>query len=289
MRQLIIALGSLAFAVAAQSQQALQCANPDVLNSLVFNMRPESKLVVKRTMPESVAGFRAPAGFTLIGSGVRGPNLSTVVAYKTQLTGKQAFDSWVAFLAAEGWEPEDTQQQQLPFSVAGATPLAAPLCRDGERRNLRVQEIAGVLYGTIVGFETRPARACNAPLPHQGVQFNPMESMQAAQANMPQFAFPESARAAGESVLSNIGGGGRSFSTYTRIQSPDTAATLAAMLARQLTSQGWRIDAEWKGRLSTGSTWARNADDGKQYRGTLEVLSLDGGRYDVGFLVAAMP
>lgn len=289
MRKLIIVLGSLVFAVAAQSQQALQCANPDVLNSLVFSMRPESRLVVKRTMPESVAGFRAPAGFTLVGSGVRGPNLSTVVAYKTTLAARQGFDSWLAFLAADGWKPEDTQQQQMPFSAAGPARLAALLCRDGERRNLLVQEIGGVRYGTITGFETRPARACNAPLPQQGAQFNPMESMQAAQANMPQFAFPESARAAGESPLSNIGSGGRSYSTYTRIQSPDTAATLAAQLARQLVNQRWRMDAEWKGKLSTGSTWARNADDGKKYLGTLEILSLDGGTFQVGFLVAAMP
>lgn len=288
MRKLVVALGSLVFAVVAQSQQVLQCVNPDVLNSLVFDARPESKLVLTRGMPDSVAGFRAPAGFTLIGSGVRGHNLSTVVAYKTMLAGQQALDNWMAFLAAEGWKREDSLQEPLPPSGVAQVSLTAPVCRDGERRNLRVQDIGGIRYATILGFETRPARACNTPLP-QAEQFNPMAAMQAAQANMPQLSFPESARVAGESTLSHSGTGGRTSSSNSRIQSPDTAATLAAQLTRQLLNQRWRMDAEWKGRLSAGSTWMRNADDGKLYRGTLEILSVDDGIYDVGFSVVTMP
>ncbi len=43
MRRLIIAVGSLAFAVASHAQEAFQCANPDVINALVFNACPNRK------------------------------------------------------------------------------------------------------------------------------------------------------------------------------------------------------------------------------------------------------
>jgi len=294
MHRFIIAMSPVVFAVAAQAQQVSQtqepfkCANPDVLNSLVFNARPEARLVVKRTMPEDASGFRAPADFTLIGNGVRGDNISTVVAHKTELEAGKAFDALLSFLMAEGWRRETTQQGQLPtVTVAGPLPLAARLCRNGERRNMLVQEIAGVRYSTVFSVPTNPPRACNVPAPQQRQNLatsNPMAAMTAAQALMPQLSFPETARMAA-SGYGNISGGGMT-STSSRIESPDSAASLAGHLAPQLTAQGWRSDAEWNGALSTGSTWSRKADDGQTYWGTLEVLGVGKGVYEVGFSIA---
>jgi hypothetical protein len=291
MSKLIIAMGCAAFAVASPAQEALQCANPDVLNALVFNARPESKLVVTRTLPANPAGFAAPADFKLIGSGVRGQSLATVVAYRTSLETGKAFDDLLGLLAEQGWKREATQQPQQPMvSVAGQQPTVR-VCRNGERRNVLVQELAGVRYATISGFGTNPPRACDAPVPQQNLGgFNPMAALNAAQAMMPQFSFPATARmsaAANPGVNSNFGSG--SFATATRIESPDTAASLARLLARQLGEQGWRRDAEWNGALSTGSTWTRAADDGKPYWGTLEILSLGAGSYDIAFVVAGRP
>lgn len=287
MRKLIIAIGSVAFSLATPAQQILQCANPDVLNSLVFNARPESKLVVRRAMPDIQAGFRAPAEFTLIGSGVRGQGLSTVVAYKTTLVAGAAFDSLLASLVDEGWTRESTAQSQPMVSVAGPEPTSAMLCRDGERRNLRVQEIEGVRYATIVGFETTPARACGAT-PQQ--QFNPMASMGIRNANLPQFSFPDTARLSSDPSLGGgAGANGLVSTTTTRITSPDTAASLARHLARQMTEQGWRSDAEWNGEVSVGSTWLSTNADGQPLWGTLEILSRGEGAYDVGFSLVMRP
>jgi hypothetical protein len=290
MRRLIIAMGSLAFVAASPAQEALQCANPDVINALVFNAMPESKMVIRRTMPEATAGFGAPADFKLIGSGVRGQNMNTVVAWKTTQEAGKAFDNLLGFLFDQGWKTETIPQaQQLPVTVVGQqSTTAARLCRDGQRRNMQVREVGGVRYATIAGGQTNPPRACDVPQP-QPVGFgNPMAAINAAQAMMPQFSLPATTRMSGQGIPMGSGGAG-SVATSMRIESPDTAASLARGLAQQLAQQGWRRDAEWNGALSTGSTWTRNSADGKPYWGTLEILSTGANTHDIGFTVAGRP
>lgn len=276
MRKFVIAMTSVLVVTAAPAQEALQCANPDVLNSLVFNGRPESKLTIRRALPENAAGYRAPAGFTLIGSGVRGQGTGTMVAYRTTLEAGKALDSLLGVLADEGWRRETTAQMQPLVSVAGAAPTGAMVCRNGERRNLRVQDAGEVRYLTISSFTAR-GWACDAPNP-QG--FDPMAARNAAMAQMPRFSFPATARMAAGSSLPQ---GNSLASSSARIESPDTAASLARHLARQLAEQGWRADAEWNGALSTGSTWTRSAADGQRYWGTLEILGMGGNVYNIGF------
>jgi hypothetical protein len=285
MRRLIIGFASVSVAVIATAQQALQCVNPDVLNSLVFNANRESRVVINRGMPANATGFRAPAEFSLIGSAVRGQDFpSTVVAYRTSLERGKAFDSLLGFLAGEGWNRESSAQAQLAVSFDGQQSTSATLCRNGERRRVQIQEVDGVRYATLTGVRIDLARACGVPSPQADV--NPLGGMEARSAIMPRFSFPETARTSGE----RPGGmrfGGSENSSSVRIQSPDTAASLASNLARQLREQGWRGDAEWKGPLSTGSTWLRRNDAGQTFWGTLEVLNLGNGVYDVGFSAAS--
>jgi len=293
MRKFGIGFVFLAFAVAASAQQALQCANPDVLNALVFNARSESRLVIKPSLPTGVAGFGAPADFKLIGSGVRGQNLFTVVAYKTQLDTGKAFDSLLGYLFDQGWKREADQPAQQPLvTVAGPQPTRAQLCRNGDRRGVTVRDIDGVRYVSISGSETNPPRACDVPLPQPGAaNFNPMTQINALQAQMPRFSLPATARMSPSPNpgFANAGGGVNTTSTSLRIESPDSAASLARHLARQLTEQGWRGDAEWSGALSTGSTWTRKAADGKPYWGMLEIQSVGGAVYEIGFSLTSQP
>lgn len=290
MRKFVLALGSLALAATASAQQVLQCANPDVLNSLVFNARPESKMVVKRTLPDVVAGYRAPAGFTLIGSGIRGDNASTVVAYRTALEPATALDSLLSFLSGEGWKREAPQAAPSGM-MFGPQTLDASVCRDGERRSVQVREVEGIRFARIVGYQASPPRACNAPQPTNGQAMNgfgnPLAAHNAAMALMPQFSFPANAKMAAAGP-DNPNTGGRGAVSTVRIESPDSAATLAGSLAQQLATQGWRRDAEWKGALSTGSTWTRKADDGNSYLGALELLGASKDTYDVAFTVSVL-
>lgn len=284
MRKLVTAMGLMAFVVAAQGQQVLQCANPDVLNSLVFNARPEARLIVRRTMPDIVAGFRAPVAFTLIGSGVRG-QVTTAVAYKTALEARPALEQLSSFLADEGWKPED---QALPtVNVAGLPLVTAQLCRNGERRNIQMREQNGTRYAIISGAPTAATRECGTPSLQMGI-VNPMVAINAARASLPQFTFPDSARTASR-LPGGDPGGSNVVSSIARIESPDTPASLARLLGRQLSQQGWRGDAAWDGAVGAGSTWSRRNAEGQALVGTLEIVQAGEGAYDVGFTMTRPP
>lgn len=283
MRKFIIAAGAITLAMAAPAQELLQCVNPDVLNGLVYNGRAEMKLSLSRSLPANADGFRAPSGFSLIGSGVRGPGgSSTVVAYRTSLESAAALETLIQSLSGEGWKRETVQQPAIGFLVLPTQPgPGATVCRNGERRNVRVQDVGGVHYATISGSTASPAHACNTPMPQPAGFGNPEARLAAARASLPRFTFPASARmAANRPEASMIGG---MNSAVVRIESPDSAASLSRHLARQLTEQGWSSDAEWNGKLSTGSTWTRRNADGEPMWGMLEILGAGGGVYDITF------
>lgn len=281
MRKFVIAGSLVAITMAAPAQQVLQCVNPDVLNSLVFNARPESRIIVKRSMPDIVAGYRAPASFTLVGSSVRGVNAATTVAYKTTLQAQPAFDQLLAFLSAEGWKPEPPSQPA--FSVAATQPTAALLCRDGERRSVNVRAIDGVRYATISSVGMIDRRDCGVPEAALGVAIaNTAARANAARANLPRFSFPASATM----VAAPPGGdanGNSVVSSSARVQTEDAPASLLRHLARQLDQQGWRSDAGWSGSLGAGSAWSRRSGEGQVLLGTLEVMQVGAGIYEVGF------
>ena len=282
MHKFIISLGAITLSIAAPAQELLQCVNPDVLNSLVYSGRAEQKLTLSRGMPANADGFRAPAGFSLIGSGVRGPEgSSTVVAYRTSLESAAAFERLLQSLSGDEWKKEIVQQ---PAGAALALPpppaTAATVCRNGERRNVRVQEVGGVHYATITSFRASPERACDAPVQQPPGFGNPMTALAGRRVSLPQFTFPGTARMVSGRPVPMVNG---MNSSTVRIESPDTAASLARHLARQLVEQGWRNDAEWNGKLSTGSTWTRRNADGEPLWGTLEILSSGAGVYEVGF------
>jgi hypothetical protein len=291
MRKLIISSLSVLFATAVPAQALLQCVNPDVINALVYNGRSEIKLVMQPTIPQGVEGVEAPASFKLIGSGARPQNgAQLVVGYRIEAPAIPAYNEWLRLLESKGWRRE-TQPVQQPTVTAPPAEgrLAARLCRNGERRNLLVQVVDGVFYGTIFAVETSPPRACGVPAPQQQVQsVDFMASINTLRAVLPQFTFPATARMSGQQP--NGGNSGTNMITEaTRIESPDSATSLLEALGKQLATQGWGGDADWKGSRSTGSTWTRKGGDGKPYWGTLEILSHGKNVYDIGFTVATRP
>lgn len=292
MNKFFIAGCALTLSIAVPAQELLRCVNPHVLNALLFNGRVEARVTASSGIPEGAKGFGAPAGFALIGSALRGQQLtgsSLTVAYKTDLEPKSAVEKLVDFLSGEGWAREAVPQPTLPpgLAVTGLPQLpGATLCRNGERRSVLVHALNGVGYATISGA-LAAQRACGAAAPGPSFQ-NPMADINVANANMPRFSFPETARTGGGSPGFKPPPSGGAASEV-RIQSPDTAQALSRHLAAQLVQQGWRSDAEWSGKLSTGSTWSRQVADGRTAAGTLEILSLGAGVYDVGFGLTVMP
>jgi hypothetical protein len=166
------------------------------------------------------------------------------------------------------------------FNVAGG-PREGTVCRSGERRFLRVTEAAGTRYVTLNAFPQERARDCNVPAP---VEIFPLATLNAA----PRFQFP-----AGTNLAQGAGGGGGgsgnsgSYTMTSRIISAETPARLVEHLTGQVAAQGWQQESRWSGSRAAGSTW-RKASEGGSTSGTLEIVRVSEGTYDVDFTMAMM-
>lgn len=274
MRKSIAAIITAAFVLAAAAQQPRQCLSPKMLDGLVFLGRGDLKVSVRLRHPAFMSDVRVPASLALIGAGVREGGMTTV-AYKSSLASDKAHEAAVGALAADGWEAEAPIGSAATFNVAGGY-KETTLCRNAERRYLTVTDVGGTRYVSIVAVQHDQRRKCNED------PFASMSNFVGPRA-MPRFQFP-----AGTSLAQGLGAGGGSDSMYTstsRIISEETPATLVGHLAGQLEAQGWLPDSGWSGGSSAGSTW-RKTQDGELTRGTLEIVRVSDGTYDVDFTTA---
>jgi hypothetical protein len=279
MRKFVIAAMAVVFPAAAVAQQPLQCMNPDLVNGLVFLGRGDMKISVTRGLPAFMSGFPAPAGFSLIGTGVRNVSSTpmTTVAYKTSLTTDKAYAAVLASLGAAGWAVESTPGSAATFNVAGG-PKEGTVCRNAERRLVMAAESASVTYVSIIAIPEARPRDCNAP---QEMEMGFAMKRGAA----PRFQFP-----AGTTLAQGGGGGGSNtvYATSSRIISEQTPAALVEHLASQMEGQGWRQDAAWSSSGSAGSIW-RKTSDGAPITGTIAIVRVSEGTYDVDFTQITAP
>jgi hypothetical protein len=284
MKKLTLAAVGASISLTAFGQDLLQCVNPDVLNSLIARGLPQLQLAVTAELPASLADYRAPAGFILVGTAVRGDAALTTVAYRTSRDSEAAHAALVASFAADGWEIEDAAQNRptrAVFELPGG-PVTGTVCRDGQRLSLRVVDVDGTRYATINRNEDAAARACNSVESQLGALRSIMPDRLAEAAPLT-LTFPPGTRSA-----SGFGGliisGSSLFADYqasTRIVSPNSSADLAERLGGQLREQGWRVDSSWNGRVSSGARFTRVAGDGLTHWVSLEIVALDAETYDV--------
>lgn len=274
MRRFIIAATVAATSIAAGAQSPMQCANPDIINGVLFAGHAEEKIEVAPGLPALMSGFRAPSGLSLIGTGVRGAGAMTNVAYKSALSTDKTFAAIVAALGADGWETEFTDDPGSTFNISGGR-KSGVLCKDDERRTVVVWGVAGVSYANIVMVPQVDRRKCN----DTGRGTGPF----GLRVDLPRLQFP-----AGTILPRGPGGGGgsdRYYDSTTRVISTQTAAQLLELLGGQMQRQGWRPDADWSGAGSVGSTWRNTVGDQLAWS-TLEITGVGKDTYDVGLSVA---
>lgn len=279
MKKLAIATIGALFSLTATGQDLLQCLHPDIVNGLIFRGNPAQQLAVTSELPATLSEFRAPAGFTLIGTAVRVESDLTTVAYKTELDRGEAFDALVGAFGAGGWELEEELRPIAPVFELSASPTTGTICRDGERLSLGIRDFDGTRYASIGSVPLDRPRDCHAEDPR-------MRSRPSLPGGvhdyLPLLVFPESTQAANGGALgAGFSGAGDSTRTSARVASPDSAQTLAAHLGAQMVEQGWRQDASWTGNLSAGAVWMRQADDGAAVWGTLDIVGVADDTYEV--------
>jgi hypothetical protein len=229
MKKLSMALLGGLLSFTALGQDLLQCVDPDVVNGLVFSGRSDRQLDFTATVPEILAGFEAPAGFTLVGTAAREGTSGSTVAYRTARNSADADAAFIAALAAAGWEEEDdslTGMSRPIFTLAdGATPRRT-VCRDGARVAVRLIDVDGTRYPTINIFtaEERP-RACHAE-DRQLASIRMRTEMLTE--GMPTLQFPPGTSSATPDGTLETGGGssGSNYSTTVQVRSSDQAASL---------------------------------------------------------------
>lgn len=269
MRSFLLA-GLVLFGSAALAQPPQQCVNPRNVNGLVFLGRSDMKVSVTRSLASFMNGFRAPAGFSLIGTGVV-QGVEAKVAYKTALGGDKAYAAMLAAMGAEGWAIETMSGEDNTFR-APSDLREGTLCRNGERRLMLVADSSDTTYVSIHNVQQPRHHECNTPDPGS-------ELVGAGLNAMPRFRFP-----AGTSIARSLGGGGSndSFTMSTRIISGDTPGKLVEHVADQMVEQGWQPDSSWSGSRSAGSTWSKRSDGGIT-RSMLEIIRVSDRTFDVDF------
>ncbi len=260
MRCFILA-GLALCALTARAQSPRQCVNPANVDGLVFlgSQRPEDQR--HHAMPAFMGGFRAPAGFSFIGTGVnlgKGDEgrLQDHAGQRQGLCGCR-WPRWA--LKAGRWNRRraraTSSRWRLPrgwkrFAATGSgsccqwpNPAAATFVsiRDAAGAQApRLQRAAADDAVVRNGTERR------APFPVSGRQ-----QSRAGRRCRQRWAATTTSR------------------PPRRLISTENLDRLVALLGSQIQQQGWQPDSAWSGDRGAGSTWNK-AGDGGAIRGTLE-------------------
>lgn len=73
------------------------------------------------------------------------------------------------------------------------------------------------------------------------------------------------------------------FRTQTSVSTGLSMREIKNHFATQLESQGWNIDSEWDGELSSGGNWHFSTGQGQEFMGTLTIFARGDDRYDLQF------
>lgn len=287
MKKLTMTMLGALLSAAAFGQDLLQCLDPHVANGLLFEAHSERRLTITPTLHEALTGVATPAGFTLVGTSMRDDVQGATVAYRTNRSGADALAALVASFEAAGWEQEQDETASLSRSVFSLADGQAgtgttTVCRDGARLFARVLDIDDTRYPTIIVPGDDAPRACHAENRELAVV---MARSALLTDGIPALVFPAGTRSAMPDGTLSSGGGtsGNNFSTGVRVSSPDSGLVLLDHFVPQMAEQGWKIEARWAGRVSTGGRWTRTSDDGTPYWATVELVELAPNTYAASY------
>jgi hypothetical protein len=285
MKKLMAASIGALVSCAALGQDLLQCVNPDVRKGLVFSGIPQMQASIVATLPEAMADFRAPPGFTLVGTNTNASGRSSTVAFKTSADSGTAFAYMVEVLQADGWVMEDPQVPVRSILIFNTQPISGTMCRDSVRRRVAVQELNERRYVSITLSNQPDSRACHAQDPNLAMarRLGPGPLTRAA----PTLQLPEGTTGADGSNRPN-GSSSSSDGTYEIrewLRIPQSPSTLLGDLGAQMDQQGWAVDTSWSGALSKGGRWTRTDAEGVTYWSTIELVDVGNGVHDFSFRI----
>lgn len=288
MRRLAIAATAALVCQAAASQGLLQCADPDVLDGLVFtglNGTAGGQQVRPDMQAEMAALPRPPELIWIARGDVPG---TTTNAFRSSLRPDVALDRALEHLERDGWQVQQSGPSLVSqVFIAGPRHYHGLACRAGQQIALSSREVEGESY---VNYRISPSglsAQCGGTTAQGAL---PLQALAPATANaVPNLRYPVDPATGRPAVARSSGSGGdtrsRFVSSDVHVATP--IAVLADSLATQLIEQGWQADARWAGSVTAGSTWSR-VDDGQTLLGQLEVLEKAPSAFNVTMRVTAL-
>lgn len=280
--RLIIYFFIISSAATALAEDLLSCVDPDVRQALVSHVHG-GDTVISRELPEAFEAFQVPESFDYIGSSVS--EFQTMVAYKTSLETGPALERAMESLAAAGWK-----EIRNRFRLSGGfrskdIPSYSTLCRDDRTFSMTARRAVEATFVNMTTASRQVDPSCDALISPQTL----FDRDRGLSQHMPALSLPEGAKAARGVSLGAIMGGvssdNRTSRTSITVSTALSAQELMDDFARQLDEQGWRIDAQWSGRLAVGSTWSAQPDDTLSLFAALDIVGIDESIYQAYFRI----
>lgn len=234
----------------ASSDNALACVDPDVIQTLLGNPG-EGAIRITRDWPAGFPPIDTPDDFALIGS--RSSAHFSLVSFKSKRAVsdvraalRSSFDE-SEWLLPEAMSRAATGGFQNPSSTNVQDALSACHDKHGQMTALFSQAPAGATYITLMSSMRSSGMSCSQ-------MYSRFMPIQERTERLPKLALPEdaSATALGGPIISN---GSEAASTRIQLDTRLSAGEQLVFFGRQLNDQDWEQEAEWVGRVVSGSAW----------------------------------
>ncbi len=247
----LLLVGSVAqLSFGASSDDALACVERDVVQTLVGNPG-EGAVRISREWPARFPPIQVPDEFALIGS--RSSNYFTLVSFKSKLSGEAARDSLRVSFVDDEWQfPESSRQRvrggfQNPTLTKAQEALSACHDRHGQLTAMFSPASEEATYIVLMGSMKASGMSCSQ-MYGRGMAIGGETEI------LPNLTLPDDAATA---VIGGAGisSSGDAASTRIQVETDLSPTDQLEFFGRQLIDQEWQQEAEWVGRIVSGSAW----------------------------------
>jgi hypothetical protein len=273
--------------VTAFGQGLLDCIDPDVMRTLLFQGQGERPPVLTGVLPVELSAMRMPGQFSWIGTAERslGPvdattNASSITAAWRSSLGLEATRAATASaLAGAGWEVRRPQSPGMGVFTSSSTPVQQQACREGRSVTFAARQMDGVTYLLL----TIPRGDTANPACNQSADFFSGVRNTGFEPYLPRLEMPLDTATGVAASISNsgmtTGPSTPAITVRTEFSVRDSVANIGRHFAKQMTAQGWSSDATWSGAATAGSSWSRRGDDGAVLLARLSLTAYDDRRF----------
>ncbi|MGW8368844.1 MAG: hypothetical protein ACWGPN_09215 [Gammaproteobacteria bacterium] len=265
----------------AVTQDLLEGIDPDVRNGLLFEGARIDRRI-SREIPAVLSDFSPPQGFNYIGSSVDSSRWLAV--YETTLAADDAKQRTTVSLRESGWE------DYRPWMSGGVVNIHMPdptLCRDDHLMTVGAWLVDESTY--VFLSSTSDYTNCNGELVVDPI---PSVLLQPTSRYLPRLVLPlkaEPVESAADPTGASMDPRGALMRNRLKLDPDLGTEYLADEYGSQLSEQDWKLQGEWSGDRTAGSSWFAIRDEDVVLSGLLQVVALGESVYEMVFHLDYFP